>query len=136
MGSYPGATCLPAPRAGASTSAYSGDHGDRECSGADPIGCYSLKSERATHPVDSKAPTPWGLSDMLGNVGEWGGATYQNYDGDATDPLVLPITVGSRVHRGSACSDDARPCRAAYRDVGSAEHRNAGVGLRPARTAP
>ena len=53
------------------------------------------------HPVKTKAPNPWGLYDMPGNVYTWCQDTFANFTADAvTDPLV--ITGTDRVIRGGS----------------------------------
>lgn len=79
---------------------------------------YSSNSGSTTHPVGQKAPNPWGLYDMHGNVWEWcqdswdGSANYPG--GSTTDPLV---TTGSlRVLRGGDWNSGGNSARCATRD--------------------
>jgi formylglycine-generating enzyme required for sulfatase activity len=60
-----------------------------------------------THPVRQKHPNAWGLSDMLGNVGEWTGDWYGEYSGAVTDPTG-PATGYARVVRGGSWMTGAR----------------------------
>lgn len=78
--------------------------------------------ERAgTHPVAAKAPNPWGLYDMLGNVWEWCADHWHgSYDGapdNGSAWLDAGADVGAafRVIRGGSWLAVARNVRAAYR---------------------
>ncbi len=149
-------------RAGTSTATWAGDldlQGANNAPNLDPIAWYGgncgvgfeLKdgvSRRdwrekqypekygGTHPVKKKAPNPFGLYDMIGNVYEWcadawvGGERYP--EGDLVDPP--PGRMGSgRVGRGGSWGEDARYCRAAYRVGGPPGSRDSLLGFRLAR---
>ena len=78
-----------AVRAGTITDSYAGDISTR--GGEDPVlnrvAWYYKNSEKRTHPVGGKAPNPYGLYDMLGNVWEWVEDWYDVYPhGELTDP--------------------------------------------------
>ena len=74
---------------------------------------YSGNSDSRTHPVGQKAPNPWGLYDMHGNVLEWCQDSWDasaNYPGGSTiDPLVT--TGYARVLRGGSYSRAAGKAR-------------------------
>jgi formylglycine-generating enzyme required for sulfatase activity len=82
---------------------------------------YNGNSGNTTHSVGQKAPNPWGLYDMHGNVFEWcqdswdGSSNYPG--GSTTDPLV---TTGSyRVLRGGYWRYFASIARCASRNGGN-----------------
>ncbi|MBF0296006.1 MAG: formylglycine-generating enzyme family protein [Magnetococcales bacterium] len=93
--------------------------------------------ERKTHPVGRKAPNPWGLYDMLGNVWEWcTDHWHSNYKG-APDNGSAWVDEGkaggSRVMRGGSWFAFARGVRAASRDRRLPGGRNESLGFRCAR---
>jgi formylglycine-generating enzyme required for sulfatase activity len=71
---------------------------------------------QGTHPVREKAPNPWGLYDMHGNVAEWCHDYYQETypAGDATNPTG-PNAGEDRVLRGGSWSARSDACRSAAR---------------------
>jgi formylglycine-generating enzyme required for sulfatase activity len=65
-------------------------------------------------PVASFFPNPWGLYDMVGNVGEWVEDGYAPYPKEAqTDPAVPRTT--ERVYRGGSWYDGPYQARCAAR---------------------
>ncbi|WPL16651.1 Serine/threonine-protein kinase PrkC [Thiorhodovibrio winogradskyi] len=84
-------------------------------------------------PVETFAPNPWGLHDMLGNLSEWTCSEYRDlYDGtqaqcaptDSRAPLVL---------RGGGWNASPINLRSAYRNRNYPESRFSFVGFRIAR---
>jgi formylglycine-generating enzyme required for sulfatase activity len=95
--------------------------------------------ERAgTRPVALKAPNPWGLYDMLGNVREWcldhWRGSYEGAPGDGSAWLDAgPGSAALRVIRGGSWYDFARDVRAACRSGGGPAERFDFLGFRCAR---
>jgi sulfatase modifying factor 1 len=90
-----------------------------------------------TRPVGMKAPNPWGLYDMLGNVWEWCADHWHNrYDGAPSDGSAW-IDSGEgaayRVVRGGAWGVGARGVRAAFRFHYAPAYRRSNLGFRCAR---
>ncbi len=85
----------------------------------DSIAWYCGNADFQTHPVGQKAPNPWGLYDMHGNVAEWvwdvADATYyqRSPDTDPTGPLSLKDL--PRTIRGGSWSDPIHYLRASAR---------------------
>jgi formylglycine-generating enzyme required for sulfatase activity len=104
---------------------------------------HKPNANQTTHPVGQKAPNPWGLYDLHGNVAEWcqdiyGEAYYQKKE--AADPHG-PASGDKRVLRGGSwrASDDV--CRSSARNSENARFADAcfgsdAYGFRCVRKAP
>ncbi|MBF0631360.1 MAG: formylglycine-generating enzyme family protein [Magnetococcales bacterium] len=96
-------------------------------------------TQAGTHPVGRKAPNPWGLYDMLGNVLEWcNDHWHESYEGAPTDGSSWQDDEagGDRVIRGGSWIGFARYVRAAYRSRHPSDGRFDGLGFRCARVHP
>ncbi len=84
---------------------------------------YSGNSDETYHPVGEKAPNPWGLFDMHGNVAEW---TLDEYDATfyedtlSWNPWSMPTRLHPRTVRGGAYDDSPEALRCASRLESSA----------------
>ena len=98
-------------------------------------------SQRATHPVNQKAPNALGFYDMIGNVWEWTNDWYKgDYYKSCADGGVDPTGPaqserGARVLRGGGWTNDAGNCRASDRHFGAPGDLYHFIGCRFARTA-
>jgi len=100
-------------RAGTATRYYFGNDASRLGSFA----WFKGNSGRMTHPVKQKAPNPWGLYDMHGNVAEWcqdfASEDYRQHT-ETFDPRG-PKTGQERVLRGGSWSSSEDACRCSAR---------------------
>jgi formylglycine-generating enzyme required for sulfatase activity len=113
-------------RAGTTTDYYFGD---------DPTelhehAWYVVNSLRRIHPVKMKAPNPWGLYDLYGNVREWVGNSFVNTLLDESEQDEF------RICRGGSYMKKAVGCRSSSRDTQSLFHRYRNLGFRVALSGP
>ena len=133
-------------RAGTKTALYNGTitHCKDLSPDANAIAWYTWNGYSRAHEVKQKAPNPWGLYDMAGNVAEW---IHDYFDDNAeisrprVDPVApLPNQEYKRFRRmrGGSFQSYPRDIRAAARDEEPGAHGwvNPSIGFRCARTLP
>jgi formylglycine-generating enzyme required for sulfatase activity len=103
-------------RAGTTTAYSFGDDPED----LDDFAWYYDNSDEKYHEVGTKKPNPWGLHDMHGNVAEWVldqfvPDGYEQFEGTAENPLVIPTKIFPRVVRGGSWDDDPEMLRSAAR---------------------
>jgi formylglycine-generating enzyme required for sulfatase activity len=135
-----------AARAGTTTDTFSFDFqwGMRECDPYQHMDAIAWYCTMTTHPVAELLPNPWGLYDVIGNVGELTadhlcGAfedcepTHDVPEEPVTDPYH-DVDWPFRVYRGCGWINQLEDCKlSAIYGLGAAD-RDVAVGFRPART--
>jgi hypothetical protein len=95
---------------------------------------YMMNSGDKTHIVGTKRPNELGIFDMSGNVWEWVGDWYGEYDSSPKTDPTGPPSGSTRVNRGGSWEDDARFCRVSNRGDNTPESRFNSLGFRVARS--
>lgn len=99
----------------------------------DAIG-WSLENSGGTaQPVRGKAPNPWGLYDMCGNVAEWCSDRFVPSRGAGCSPVLDGSRARGRVVRGGSFADPVACCRASARRGVDPQRPRAWIGVRPVR---
>jgi len=103
-------------RAGSSSTYFFGD----DLKQLSQYAWYRSNSDNRYHKVGQLKPNPWGLFDMLGNVGEWTLDQYDvNYFIDTkdmkTDPMIQATKRNPRTVKGGTYQDEAKKLRPANR---------------------
>jgi formylglycine-generating enzyme required for sulfatase activity len=109
-------------RAGTTTAYSFGDDPDQ----LEDYAWFFDNTDDGYEKVGEKAPNPWGLYDMHGNVAEWVLDQYDEagYESLATanqDPLAIPMTLYPRVVRGGGWDQFPEDCRSAAREASNEE---------------
>ena len=130
-----------AARAGTDTALPTGDMDVTDCGevpNLDAIGWYCGNADGMSHPVEQKAPNPWGLHDTAGNVFEWVWDWYASAyyaQSPPVDPPGPESGIG-RVIRGGAWNFQARGARSAFRLLSAPGSRQDYLGFRLVRRPP
>ena len=105
--------------------------------------CSANIDGQTAHMVGKKAPNPWGLHDMVGNVREWCADGYRLELPGGRNPLVgfARNRASTRICRGSSWKSPETQCRSSYRHQISPGTRGADIGFRlclftPGRSVP
>ena len=96
----------------------------------DEMGWHGGNSGWGAHPVGTKHPNAWGLSDMHGNVWEWCADAYGNYPAGAVVEPQGPPSGLSRVLRGGCWNDHADACTSSARGSTGPSSENFRCGFR------
>ena len=104
---------------------------------------FKANADRTTHPVGQKAPNPWGLFDLHGNVAEWCHDVYSEtyYQKHEANNPRGPATGDKRVLRGGSWRTSEEGCRSSARYSETPRFADAcfgsdAYGFRCARRAP
>ncbi len=101
------------------------------------IGWYNanLGDVQGARPVCTRAPNPWGLCDLHGNVWEWVWDREGDYMGDEIRNPRGPVRGANRVRRGGSVGADADSARSAFRAFAAPLDPSDDQGFRLARSS-
>lgn len=102
-------------RAGSKTTYFFGDDATK----LKDYAWFSNNSNKKYQKIGQKKPNPWGLYDILGNLGEWTMDQYSDKYFDtlkAKDPMTLPGSRYPRSLRGGSYLDGVTSLRSASRN--------------------
>jgi formylglycine-generating enzyme required for sulfatase activity len=100
---------------------------------ATSLAWFLNNAEGIPHPVATRPPSPWGLSDVGGNVWEWVEDWYAAYDTAlGTDPIQEKASL-YRCFRGGSFADSLPLLRCAFRNAASPDYSAGNLGLRCVR---
>ena len=123
-----------AARANTITPFYTGDcvtTDQANFNGEDPYtNCEKGENRDKPLPVGSFPPNAFGLYDMHGNIWEWTGDWYGEYDLKDTLNPKGPETGKNKVIRGGGWREPAWECRSAYRSSVYPGNKGAGMSFR------
>ena len=100
----------------------------------DDVAWYSGNSGGSTHQVGQKRGNAWGLHDMLGNVWEWAGDSYDEYPSGLVTDRQGSLSGSGRVVRGGGWPYYAGGVRSANRSYYSPGRCHNYIGFRLVRT--
>jgi eukaryotic-like serine/threonine-protein kinase len=93
---------------------------------------YNQNAEGRTHKVGTRAPNPWGLFDVTGNVHQWCADCYDGnyYQNSPNKDPQNRLQNNLHVIRGGSFGDGAVDCRAPSRHWSQQSRHSNNVGLR------
>jgi formylglycine-generating enzyme required for sulfatase activity len=99
----------------------------------DSCAVWTYNSQLHTQPIAGKAPNPWGLYDMVGNIWQWCNDIYGAYENSVQTNPQGAAAGAVRVVRGGCCFSDAVQLRSAYRTSNQPSERYGMTGFRVVR---
>lgn len=100
----------------------------------DDVAWYLSNADSVSHICASKAPNPFGIYDIIGNVHEWCYGIYDGCDYDGHPVIQLDSLAEEAVFRGGAFNCDRKYCRRSNRNHFDANLQNYAVGFRIAES--